>query len=88
MPTIDEALTSLMGKVIEVRFLDHAWGSGGTTISVGRTWGVLLKVDDQSLTVQVWEADGEPEHNAEHAAIVRSTVQEIRELTSIGIWSG
>lgn len=66
-------------RIIEVEFLDHAWGDE-KEVYVCRIWGKLLEVDDKQIIVQVWESNKSQTDEPEFASIVKSTIIAIRPL--------
>ena len=68
-----------MDRLVEVEFLDHAWGEEKYVFGC-RIWGKLVEVDDKQVIVQVWESNKSPSEETEFASIVRPAITAIRPL--------
>lgn len=70
-----------LGRVVEIRFLDHVSSSSETQEPLLCTiWGKIVHEDWQSIRVQTWVTDDNDNNNAEFIVLVRAAVVSIRPL--------
>lgn len=71
----------MLGKVLEVRFYDHAVGSINTKEIVCTAWGKLAKNTSKSITLQTWVCeDDEDQANTEATLILKKVIISVKVL--------
>ncbi len=75
------ALDKHIGELVEITFLDCAWGDE-KDLMVCHVYGELIEVTDKKVLVRAWHTVNS-DNNDEYAVIVRSTVTGVVRLKRV-----
>lgn len=75
--------SSLLGKIVEVRFTDHVHGTNVTTLSDCVVWGKLLKANGTMVIVQQWRSDDSDIEDTENAVLIQSAIYKVTYLEPV-----
>lgn len=75
--------SSLLGKIVEIEFVDHTHGTNVTDVAQCIIWGKLLEATGMKVVVQQWQSDKSLTEDTENSVLFQAAIRSITVLEPV-----